>query len=129
MPVKVADASAIVAYLFGEPAGDTIWPRLEDATLVAPQLLPFEVANACLKKLRTQPPHRESLLAAFAELAELDIELREVEQSAVLSTAENTGLSLYDASYLWLARELDAELVTLDKRLGEAFRSPMPRGA
>jgi predicted nucleic acid-binding protein len=29
-------------------------------------------------------------------------------------------LSLYDASYLWLARALDAELVTLDERLVRA---------
>ena len=30
------------------------------------------------------------------------------------------GLSSYDASYLWLARRLGAELVTLDARLAAA---------
>ena len=31
-----------------------------------------------------------------------------------------TGLTAYDASYLWLAKELGAELVTLDKALRKA---------
>jgi predicted nucleic acid-binding protein len=37
--------------------------------------------------------------------------------SAVFALAAETGLSAYDASYLWLARSRDAELVTLDKAL------------
>jgi predicted nucleic acid-binding protein len=42
-----------------------------------------------------------------------------------------TGLSAYDASYLWLARRLGAELVTLDKQLAkaEAASSLSPRSA
>ena len=31
-----------------------------------------------------------------------------------------TGLTAYDATYLWLAKHLDAELVTLDGELGNA---------
>jgi predicted nucleic acid-binding protein len=38
----------------------------------------------------------------------------------VLELAESTGLTAYDASYLWLARELSAELVTLDGQLAKA---------
>jgi predicted nucleic acid-binding protein len=33
-----------------------------------------------------------------------------------------TGLTAYDAAYLWLARHLDAELVTLDTELQRAAR-------
>ena len=36
----------------------------------------------------------------------------------VLVLAAETGLTAYDAAYLWLARARDAELVTLDKKLG-----------
>ncbi len=38
----------------------------------------------------------------------------------VVSLALATGLTAYDASYLWLARLLGAELVTLDRRLAAA---------
>jgi len=37
--------------------------------------------------------------------------------------AQAGQLSLYDASYLWLAENMGVELVTLDKRLGRAARA------
>jgi hypothetical protein len=36
----------------------------------------------------------------------------------VFTLAAESGLTAYDASYLWLARTRDAELVTLDVALG-----------
>ena len=38
----------------------------------------------------------------------------------VARMANKLGLSAYDASYLWLARILGVELVTLDDRLAKA---------
>ena len=35
----------------------------------------------------------------------------------VFALATQTGLTAYDASYLWLARSHDAELITLDREL------------
>jgi predicted nucleic acid-binding protein len=35
--------------------------------------------------------------------------------------AETTGLTAYDAAYLWLARHLGAGLVTLDCKLAAAM--------
>jgi predicted nucleic acid-binding protein len=43
-----------------------------------------------------------------------------VEHPAILDLAEPTGLTAYDASYLWVARSLNAELVTLDRKLAAA---------
>ena len=40
--------------------------------------------------------------------------------SAIVQLALETGLSTYDASYLWLARRLGAPLVTFDERLRRA---------
>ena len=49
MAVKVVDASALAALLFDEPEAGAIADRLEDANLVAPALLGFEIASVCLK--------------------------------------------------------------------------------
>jgi predicted nucleic acid-binding protein len=65
MPVKVVDASAVAALVFGEPEASEVAARLRGATLAAPALLAFEVASVCLKKLKRHPEQRESLLAAF----------------------------------------------------------------
>ena len=48
------------------------------------------------------------------------LEIREIDHLAVLGLAERFDLSAYDASYLWLAHELEVELVTLDRRLVRA---------
>jgi uncharacterized protein with PIN domain len=75
MAVKVVDASALGALLFDEPAAGAVADRLEDGNLVAPALLSFEIASVCLKKLRSNPQHREALLAAFALYARMPIEI------------------------------------------------------
>ena len=120
MTDKVVDASAIVALIFDELMSDEILRRVRDATLRAPNLIGFEVANACLKKIRATPGDRETLLEAFSLLDALSISRETVDLKATVALAEQTKLSLYDASYLWLARALDAELVTLDEKLTRA---------
>ncbi len=39
----------------------------------------------------------------------------------MLDMAEAASLTAYDASYLWIARTLGCELVTLDRRLAAAM--------
>jgi predicted nucleic acid-binding protein len=118
--VKVVDASALAALLFAEPEAEAIAERLEGARLAAPSLLDFELANVCLIKMRRQPSQREALRAAFRLAHRLRVETVAVDHAATLDLAEATGLTAYDASYLWLARALGAELVTLDRKLAAA---------
>jgi predicted nucleic acid-binding protein len=117
---KVVDASALAALLFAEPEADSIAQRLEGARLVAPSLVDFELANVCLTKMRRQPKNRDTLRAAFHLLHRLRVETVAVDHPAILNLAEATGLTAYDASYLWLARALGAELITLDRKLAAA---------
>lgn|SRR6185312_6166442 len=120
MVVKVVDASAIAALLFGEPEADTVAERLAEGRLVAPSLLEFELANVCLLKSRRHPGQQPGLMAAFRLRARLGVEEIAVDHGGVVGLAAATGLTAYDASYLWLARELGAELVTLDRKLARA---------
>ena len=53
----------------------------------------------------------------------LSIAPEPIDFAAAIDLAERTKLSLYDASYLWLAQALDAELVTLDDKLTRANRA------
>ena len=126
MTDKVVDASAVVALLFNELTQDQIVARLRGARIHAPGLLEFEVANACLKKMRAAPAARDALLEAFSFLDALSIALERINFVEAISLAETTNLSVYDASYLWLARVLDAELVTLDDKLIRADKALRP---
>lgn len=114
--VKVIDASALAALAFDEPEGDEITERIRNCELVAPSLLSFEMANVCWVKIRRGPNEREALLAAYS-MPGVAVQTLDVDHQAVVNLALQTGLTPYDASYLWLARDLAIELITLDRRL------------
>jgi predicted nucleic acid-binding protein len=118
--VKVVDASALAALLFGEPEAEIVAGQLEGARLVAPGLTAFELANVCLMKCRRHPDQREALVAAFQLLGRLGVEEIAVDHARVVELALKTGLTAYDASYLHLAQQLDAEVVTFDMALRRA---------
>jgi predicted nucleic acid-binding protein len=83
-------------------------------------MLPFEVASICLEKIRRHSDQRDALMVAFGMLDRMEIGLVEVDRGETLALAERAGLSAYDASYLWLARRMRSELVTLDRQLETA---------
>jgi predicted nucleic acid-binding protein len=122
--MMVVDASAIIAVLFNEPTRNAVAARLRGRVLNAPILLPFEVASACLKKMRRVPAERLALMEAFRTLEAWDIAYHDIDLAQAVRVAEQTGLAVYDAAYLWLARERDAELVTLDQKLEAAAVQP-----
>lgn len=115
--ILVVDASAIAAVIYGEPEGNTIREHVRGETMLAPQLIDYEIANASLRKIRKSPEQAEEILALLAGLPAFAVTRLPVPAGDVAALALSTGLSAYDASYLWLALERDAELVTLDNRL------------
>jgi predicted nucleic acid-binding protein len=113
----VVDASAIGAIMFGEPEGPALSAHLEGETLLAPALLDFELMNLAVKKARRRPDQIESIAMILATALALRLDRVPVPGPEVFALAAGTGLTAYDASYLWLARSRDAELVTLDSEL------------
>jgi len=111
MAVKVVDASALAALLFGEPEADAVAAQLGSARLLARALFGFELANVCLIKSRRHPEKQLALAAAFRLHHRLAVEEVAVVHDAALQLAGATGLTAYDASYLWLTRQLGAKLV------------------
>jgi predicted nucleic acid-binding protein len=117
---KVVDASAIVALLFNEVRREAIVPRLRGASLHAPVLLGFEVANACLKKIRAAPGERKALLQAFSLLDELSIAPDAIDLREAIALAERMGGCHDTTRAIFGSRALDLELVTLDGDLARA---------
>ena len=113
----VVDASAVAAMLFNEAEGATIRAHIRGETLIAPHLVDFELANICWKRVRRAPRHAAILLTMLAGLAHVNVNRVMVPPTEVAALAVETGLTAYDASYLWLALSRDVELVTLDNQL------------
>ena len=122
MPAKVVDASVIAAIVFQESRAVEAELLLKETDLCAPTLLAYELTNVALKKARKDLNQADAIEQALLVALRLAIRWIEVSHVAVLRLALDTGLTTYDASYLYLARSLDIPLVTFDERLRAASR-------
>ena len=123
MPAKVVDASVLGSVLFEEPRAQEADDLIRDAALQAPELLLYELTHIAQKKSLQYPDQREAFQRSLEAALSMDIRWREIDHIRVLELALQTGLSTYDASYLYLARTLGLPLVTFDQRLQAAIRS------
>jgi predicted nucleic acid-binding protein len=119
MPAKVVDTSVMAAVIFGEPEAATAALLLNDADVVAPRLLAFELTSIARTKTRRAPELRDSIARALEDGLTVDYRWVEVDHLDVLRLALETGLSTYDATYLHIARSQGLELITFDRRLRE----------
>jgi predicted nucleic acid-binding protein len=126
MPALVVDASTLAALIHAEEAAADVAENLAGATLIAPVLLSHELDSVCVRKSRANPRDRRRLLEARALADELGITLLEVDHRGVIELALETGLTAYDAAYLWLAVAHRADLITLDARLARAAARARP---
>jgi predicted nucleic acid-binding protein len=120
--VKVIDAFVAAAILFVENEADMAMSMIDDADLVAPRLLPFELANVAVTKIRRHPEDRRKIVEGLNRSKAMGIRLQEAPETEAYELALALNLSAYDASYLWLSKQIEAELLTFDKRLAAAAR-------
>ena len=117
----VVDASAIVTLLIDPgSAGDAVAARMRHATLLAPALMPFEVANVVRRRRNAGLLSTAEADLAHAELVELPVELWPWQATALRAWELGANLSSYDAAYVALAEQTDAPLLTRDARLASA---------
>jgi predicted nucleic acid-binding protein len=125
----VVDASVVVEFLApGRRSsaadrfmGGLAWP--EPLELFAPDLLLFEVANT-LRKF-TAAGHLPQSVAGRLVARLPDLAIATVGSAVLLSGAWalRQNMTMYDASYAALARELSCPLVTSDAKLARACRA------
>jgi predicted nucleic acid-binding protein len=100
-----------------------------DLSLVAPEHLLGEIGNGLRKRVAQGALSADDALAAMEAIAALDLELVGGSERwfRSLSAALQWEVTTYDALYVLLAVDLDAELITADVRLAEsAGRKSLP---
>lgn len=117
----VVDASAVITWLldpFG--AGAAVADRLQHSTVLAPQLLPFEVWQGLRRARASRGISAQVANRLHADFGALPVELW---PTGVLSEGvwrHTQNLSAYDAAYVALAELANATLITSDGRLARA---------
>ncbi|MCI0813004.1 MAG: type II toxin-antitoxin system VapC family toxin [Chloroflexi bacterium] len=121
IPARVIDASVAGAIVFREPRRPEALSLVRRVRIFAPNLLPYELVSiARTKTVREPDTAADVALFLSTALDEIDVILVPVDFSETLRLALETGLSTYDASYLFVSLMLDALLVTFDNRLKQA---------
>jgi predicted nucleic acid-binding protein len=125
MRAVVIDASVAVAVVLDEPVGLRAEQTLRgwvagERQMFVPSHFWLEVVNT-LGKAQSAPGQR--VLAAVHRLDMFGLQTMEPDRPLLLQVidrVERLGLTAFDAMYLVLAESLDAELLTLDRRLAAA---------
>lgn len=119
----VCDASALVALLLDDgPDGQWAAAQLGGSDLVAPSLVTFEASNIIRRHELAKIVSRDQAAQAHADLVDLAIELWPYELLGSRVWELRTNLTSYDASYVAVAEQIGAPLVTLDRRIRRVRR-------
>lgn len=129
-----ADSSVAAKWSFVEEHSFQARALLRDALaqqdpIVAPPLLPSELANVIRQRMRQGQVQLDAARALLAQFLALPISLQApetlYERTLVLADAHNLP-SVYDAHYVALAELLGATLWTADRRLLRALGGRLP---
>ena len=116
----VIDASAATEYLLRTALGLKLAGVIEDATLLAPELLDIEVLSvlrrAVLRRQLTEP----RALLAIEDLMEWSIDRIPHRPLVRIAWQHRNNVSAYDAFYVAAAQLADAALLTADGPLSRA---------
>jgi predicted nucleic acid-binding protein len=128
--ILVLDASAAAAVVFREPDGLLVAPHLFPAARVlVPQLFHLELANVARTKVVRREIDARRASQLLADVHKWPLDVISVRWERALRLALRSGLTVYDASYLRLARDRRVGLLTLDRALRVAGgRLTLPRG-
>ena len=121
MPV-VVDANLIVVIMANDPRASVVESQIQTwlnqgVGLHAPQLLPYEVANSMTRVISSGALPAERLTAEWELISRLPVTYHPMDilgPQVVQIALQLQRSSAYDAAYIALAQELDAELWTLD---------------
>ncbi len=120
----IIDSSFILAHLMPDEKSQRVqdvFDRLKNEPIIlfAPCILPFEVFNGiqtAIVRKRITPKLAKKLQEQFMKIS---IQLQEVNFMNISLIAQKHFLTIYDASYIYLAEKLNIPLFTLDKKLAK----------
>jgi predicted nucleic acid-binding protein len=113
----VVDTSVVIAVIAGESERDSIVSLTQEAHLLAPPSVHWEIGNAFSAMLRRGRTTYPSVVRALELYSEVPIRFVPVDLEESMELANTLGIYAYDAYLLACARRYRAPLLTLDGAL------------
>jgi predicted nucleic acid-binding protein len=118
--VIVVDCTVLADHLFGAAAARESSQALMELEpeWISHDLIFYEIGNVAWKCSKFGQIKRDDAEAALSKTGGLLMEIeRDLNYPGIYRLAAETGLTFYDASYVWLARTRDLKLRTRDKEV------------
>ncbi|MCG8618518.1 MAG: type II toxin-antitoxin system VapC family toxin, partial [Desulfobacterales bacterium] len=95
----IADTNTFLAVTLFEPERDEIIRLTQEADLIAPDILPFEIGNALSAMLKRGRLGPGDILAAWDAIQQIPVDLRSVDVREALKIAMKFNIYAYDAYF------------------------------
>jgi predicted nucleic acid-binding protein len=113
----IVDANIFLAVLLNEPERERIIAITKGMSLVSPEILPYEIANALSAMVKRNRLNAEQALRSYKVFEQIPFAPIEVDVFQALRLASNFRSYAYDAYYLEVAKRLDLPLLTMDRQM------------
>ena len=111
------DACALMAVIVKEPERDFIIQLTQDAELVCPNMIPYEISNALTKMMKKNVIDKQRMLNAFKYFQNIPFKTIKIDFEKALEIAWEYKIYAYDACYLETAKRLNIPLLTFDNSM------------
>jgi predicted nucleic acid-binding protein len=108
------DACAIMAVIIKEPERDLVIQLTQNAVMVSPDMVSYEIANALTKMMKKKIIEKERMINAFNYFKKIPIKTIQIDIEKALEIAWDFKIYAYDACYLESAKRLNLPLLTFD---------------
>jgi predicted nucleic acid-binding protein len=110
----LTDACAIMAVIVKEPERDLVIQLTQNAVIVSPDMVSYEIANALTKMMKKKVIEKERMINAFDYFKKIPVKTIEIDIEKALEIAWDFKIYAYDACYLEAAKRLNLPLLTFD---------------
>jgi len=109
------DASAIIAVIADEPESQIVINCTQDATIVSPNIISCETANALTRMMRKNVIISEEQMNGLVKnFKRIPIKIVNIDIEKTLEIAWHYKIYAYDAFYLETAKRLQLPILTFD---------------
>lgn len=116
----VADTNIFLAVSLNEAERTRIVDLTNDASIIAPEILPYEIGNAFSAMVKRKRLTKSEALEAETVTNLIPVRLVGVDIHESLRIAIDHNIYAYDAYFLQCAKAYSFPLLTLDKRMMQA---------